>query len=276
MSLFSFAGIESKINRRGYDKRVSAEYDTAVKILNDQDQPVLTREIFEEFGICTLRDLNRYLSKHAEYGGCVVILPCTDRILIPFHNDFMNQWLRFDNPRVRTFYHELYNRRKDEFDSEIHFRMKFFEIEEELQYHCWVMPPVDRRMLAAPINGCWDKPELMARFLELQGYRTKRLCCHDGHEMRGHCFTVYTDGAYWMTTSSFPLRLRCRSYTALCRRLLRIMRLLPIYSDRSRCVLVEYEPPREGMTGQEYVDQIINGKVVATGDDIHRKQRNNK
>lgn len=263
MMLFSFAAIESKVFSASYRRRVARKYDAVSAVLNGVEQPALTKEVFAEFGIRSLAELNRHLRKNTEYGGCVRVTFRSDRVLIPFHNDFMNNWLRFDNPRVEQFYHELYLSKKDDYFDEWHFRCKRFDIEEELQANNWIMPAMDRRMLAAPINGCWDKPELLARFLELQGFRTKRLCCHDGHEMRGHCFTVYTDGKFWMTTNSFPLRIKHRSYEALCRKLLRLLRFLPIFSDRSKCVLVEYAPAQEGMTGRDYVEQIINGTVVA-------------
>lgn len=37
---------------------------------------------------------------------------------------------------------------------------------------------------------------------------------HDGHAMRGHCFTVYTDGIYWMTAASLPLNIKTKSNTS--------------------------------------------------------------
>lgn len=79
-----------------------------MKIVNNNNQSGLTLEIFYEYGIHTLKDLGWYLEKNAEYGGYVQ-MPWTDQlILIPFHNDFMNSWLRFDNPRVIDFYDKLY------------------------------------------------------------------------------------------------------------------------------------------------------------------------
>lgn len=262
MFFLSTAKIRSLLFHQRYLEEVTSAYDRHMKILNDTNQPELTLDIFHEFGIFTLQQLGWYLEKNAEYGGYVKV-PWTDQlILIPFHNDFMNDWLRFDNPRVMQFYDDLYEFKKADYDSRVHFDMKRFDVEEELQLHNWTMPPIDRRMLSAPINGCWDRPELVARFLELRGYGTKRLCCHDGHVMRGHCFTVYTDGEFWMTASSLPMNLKCRCYETFCKKIYRVLKHVPIYSDNSKCRLVEFDPPRPGMTTREYLDNIERGRVV--------------
>lgn len=264
MLYISTAKIKSAINHSRYCKDVSERYDAYMAILNDDNQPDLTIETFHEFGIHTLKDLGWYLEKNAEYGG-YVHMPWSDQvILIPFHNDFMNSWLRFDNPRVIEFYNKLYDSVKEKYDSRIHFDMKRFDVEEELQLNNWIMPPLDKRMLSAPISGCWDRPELVSRFLELQGFKTKRLCCHDGHIMRGHCFSVYTDGTYWMTASSLPINLKCKSYKKMCAHLHRVLKHIPIYSDNSKCQLVEFDPPKPGMTTQEYLRNIENGRVVVS------------
>lgn len=246
-----------------YLEDVTRQYDACMEILNDPNQPDLTMDVFAEFGIHTLKDLGWYLERNAEYGGCVTVPWSDQRILIPFHNDFMNAWLRFDNPRVIEFYDQLYESRKANYFSRDHFDKERFHIEEDMQLNNWIMPPVDRRMLSAPINGCWDRPELIARFLELQGYETRRLSCHDDYVMRGHCFTIYTDGEYWYTTSSLPVNTKSRDYEEFCNRIFRVLRHLPIYSDHSRCRLVEFEAPRAGMTTREYLGNIERGTVVA-------------
>lgn len=262
MFFLSLAKFKSVLFRNKYVDEITRKYDRYMAALNDLNQPELTLKIFHEFGIYTLKDLVWYLEKNAEYGGYVRVAWTEKLILIPFHNDFMNSWLRFDNPRVVEFYNNLYEAKKADYDSRVHFDMKRFDVEEELQLNNWIMPPIDRRMLAAPINGCWDRPELIARFLELQGFKTKRLCCHDGHVMRGHCFTVYTDGEYWMTTLTLPFNLKCKSYNLFCKKLYRILRHIPIYSDNSKCRLVEFNPPRSGMTTREYLANIESGRVV--------------
>lgn len=262
MFFMSTAKLKSVISNGKYRKDISERYDSYMDILNDDNQPELTMEIFHEFGIQTLKDLEWYLEKNAEYGG-YVRMPWSEKLtLIPFHNDFMNSWLRFDNPRVIDFYDKLYNFMKEKYDSRIHFDMKRFDVEEELQLNYWRMPPIDKRMLSVPINGCWDRPELIARFLELQGFQTKRLCCHDGHIMRGHCFTVYTDGIYWMTASSFPINLKCKSYKKICKYLYRVLKHVPIYSDNSKCQLIEFDPPQPDMAACDYLDNIKNGRVI--------------
>lgn len=260
----STAKLKSVLSNKRYRKEITEKYDSYMAVLNNNDQPDLTLEVFHEFGIHTLKDLGRYLEKNGEYGGCVHVPWSKQLILIPFHHDFMNSWLRFDNPRVVDFYNKLYEFMEEKFDSRVHFDMKRFDVEEELQLNNWSMPPIDRRMLAAPISGCWDRPELIARFLELHGFKTKRLCCHDGHIMRGHCFTVYTDGNYWMTASSFPFNLKFRSYEKMCRYLYQGLKHVPIYSDNTRCELVEFKPPKPGIVTRNYLDNIKNGRVVVS------------
>ena len=264
MFFLSSAKIKSIISHKQYLRDITSQYDSYMALLNDTNQPELTMNVFQEFGIKTFKDLSWYLEKNAEYGGYIHVPWSEQLVLIPFHNDFMNSWLRFDNPRVIEFYDKLYESVKDKYDSRVHFNMKKFDVEEELQLNNWIMPQLDRRMLSVPINGCWDRPELVARFLELQGFKTIRLCCHDGHIMRGHCFTVYTDGKYWMTASSFPVNLKCRNYNLFCNRIYRILRHIPIYSDNSKCRLVEFEAPTPGMTTKEYLENIRNGHVVVS------------
>lgn len=262
----SMAKLKSIFFKEKYRKNIASKYDFYMKLLNDNEcaLPDLSIDAFQEFGIYTLEDLRKYLKKNAEYGGYVHVPWTKELVLIPFHNDFMNDWLRFDNPRVEHFYDKLYESVKDNYDSRIHFDMKRFDIEENLQLNNWRMPPIDKRMLSVPINGCWDKPELIAKFLELHGYQTKRLCCHDGHIMRGHCFTVYTDGVYWRTASSFPINLKCKDFKKMCYYIYRVLRHVPIYSDSSHCQLVEFEPPTPGMCTHDYLEKIRNGRVWIT------------
>lgn len=262
MLFLSASKLRSRLNHKKYLRDITARYDAALAVLNSPPGPDLTLEVFEEFGIRTLRDLNWYLEKNAEYGGCIRVPWTSQRLPLPLHNDFMNAWLCFDNPRVKELYDRLYETRKEEFHSRVHFDMKRFDVEEDLQLNNWTMPPLDRRMLEAPINGCWDRPELVARFLELKGFQTRRLACHDGHIMRGHCFAVYTDGSSWMTTSAFPVNAKHSSYEAMCRKIFPFLKRIPIYSDSNQCRLVDFAPPWAGMTTREYLALIENGRVV--------------
>lgn len=203
-------------------------------VINSENQPLLTPEVFAEFGIYTLKDLQLYLHKKSEYGGYVRVPWKNKNILIPFHNDFFNSWLRFDNPRVIAFYNELYEHTKDRYQNRTHFDMTRFNIEEDMQMNNWRMPTLDRKMLAAPINGCWDKPELISCFLEFQGYTTKRFCCHDGIIMRGHCFAAYFDGQKWSTCDS-GLTLKDKDFNKFCRRIYNILKCVPIFKNPSAC-----------------------------------------
>lgn len=262
MFFLSTAKIRSLFAHKSYLKSISRKYERYITIINDDNQPDLTMDVFHEFGIKTLRQLNWYLEKNAEYGGCVDMPWSEKLIIIPFHHDFMNAWLRFDNPYVVDFYDRLYETVKDQYHSRTHFNMKRFDVEEELQLNNWKMPPIDRRMLTAPINGCWDKPELISRFLELQGFKTQRLCCHDGIIMRGHCFTVYSDGIYWRTASSASINLRDKSFEGLCHKVFRLLRHIPIYSDSSKCRLIAFDPPKPGVSARDYINNIKKGKII--------------
>lgn len=254
--------LESLLAHKTYCARIAHEYDRNMAILNDENQPPLTMEVFREFGICNIKDLCRYLSKNAEYGG-YVHFPWSDKlILLPFHNDFMNSWLRFDNPRVVELYDRLYENLKGNYKNRIHFDMTRFNLEEEIQLNDWIMPPLDRRMLAAPVNGCWDRPELIGQFLALQGYETRRLCVYDGIIMRGHCFTVYFDGKYWRTTSGFPINLKYKDYQKMCRHIYAVLRRVPIFKDKNSCRMIEFPIPHPGMNTREYIKNIERGKVV--------------
>ena len=262
MFFLSTAKIKSVVNHKKYLRDISARYDAAMAVLNGEPGPELSLEVFARFGIHTLRELEWYLEKHSEYGGYIHVPWTEELVLLPLHHDFINAWLRFDNPRVVTLYDRLYESRKEQFHNRTHFDRKRFDIEEDLQLNNWTMPPLDQRMLASPVNGCWDRPELVARFLELQGFQVQRLSCHDGHVMRGHCFVVYTDGNFWMTTSAFPVNLKCKSYRTMCRRIFAVLKHLPIYSDRTKCRLVEFGPPRPGMTTRQYLSLIENGTTI--------------
>ena len=65
-----------------------------------------------------------------------------------------------------------------------------------------------------------------------------------------------------MTASSLPMNLKCRCYETFCKKIYRVLKHVPIYSDNSKCRLVEFDPPRPGMTTREYLDNIERGRVV--------------
>ncbi len=260
MIIHPVTAVRHAVSPAAYRRIITAKYDEAEAVINSFDQPPLTDEVFEEFGIRTLGDLSSYLSRRAEYGGYISVPFSEKLVLIPFHNDFMNRWLRFDNPRVTAFYDRLYEERKSEFDSRQHFDRARFRIEEEFQLNAWRMPPLDKRMLLAPISGCWDKPELLAHFLTLKGYPVKRLSCNDGNNLRGHCFCVYYDGKYWRPAGRYPIK--NRDYKKLCRAMLDIFRRVPMFKHPDRCRLMEFGAPETGFTGREYVALIDNGSVV--------------
>ena len=258
-----FSSLYSIFAHKNYCRYAVRKYDKTFRVLNKEGQNELTLQIFHEFGIHTLHDLNSYLSKKSEYGGCVTVDWTDKKILIPFHHDFMNKWLRFDNPRVIEFYDKLYRSQKNRFKNRDDFNRRRFDIEEELQMNNWVLAPYDRRMLAAPICGCWDKPELIGKFLSLQGYETRRFCCHDGNIMRGHCFIVYFDGKCWSTSGSYGFDLKCKDYKKFCRIIFSVLRHIPIFNDPSKCEMIEYPPPVPGMDTQAFLENIRNGRVVA-------------
>lgn len=133
MLFLSMAKLKSIFFKEKYRKNIASKYDFYMKLLNDNEcaLPDLSIDAFQEFGIYTLEDLRKYLKKNAEYGGYVHVPWTKELVLIPFHNDFMNDWLRFDNPRVEHFYDKLYESVKDNYDSRIHFDMKRFDIEEK-------------------------------------------------------------------------------------------------------------------------------------------------
>ena len=260
MSFFNTSSICMRFFPKRYYSQAVEKYNRAMRIINSATSQPLTLSEFRAYGISSLSDLNRYLSQKSEYGGYVKTEVSDQLIIIPFHNDFMNTWLKFKNPKVVEFYDRLYDYRKHAYHSREHFDKKRFDIEEDLQINNWTMPMVDKKMLEAPIFGCWDKPELLSRFLELQGFQTKRLCCHDGNEMRGHCFAVYFDGKYWRTTSTqFLLNYKCRDYQEFCNRVFSVVRNIPFFSSPRACSLVEYKAPSAGTTAHELVESIKNG-----------------
>ena len=263
MLIHPVAAAKKIIDPKKYRTEIVKKYDHYSGIINLPDQPELTEKVFDEFGIRTVADLGKYLRRNSEYGGYIRFPGSERNILIPFHNDFMNKWLRFDNPRIVRFYDRIYELRKDEFNNRHHFDMERFNIEEEFQLNNWRMPTIDRRMLSAPINGCWDKPELLARFLSLKGYQIQRMSCNDGNILRGHCFCVYYDGTFWRTASSYGVDLKKRDYREFARSLLGILRHVPIFSDNSKCRIMEFEAPDKNCTGKEYVRTISEGHILA-------------
>ena len=263
MPFLNTSSIRMHLDPKHYNSWAVTMYDRAMKVINGQPLPELSPEDFASYGITSLAELNSYLSKKAQYGGYIKTELSEEKIIIPFHNDFMNSWLKFHNPRVIEFYNRLYESRKRSYQSREHFDRKRFDIEEEFQLNNWTMPKLDRRLLDAPICGCWDKPELIARFLELHGFQTRRLCCHDGNEMRGHCFAVYFDGIYWHTTSTrFPLNYKSKDYQHFCDRVFSAVRNIPFFSSPSDCCLIEYSTPVAGATAVELVDSIKNGVII--------------
>lgn len=114
MLFFSVAKFKSIFFKEKYRKNIASKYDFYMKRLNDNEFTLhdLSIDDFQEFGIYTLVDLEKYLKKNAEYGGYIHVPWTKELVLIPFHNDFMNDWLRFDNPRVEHFYDKLYDFRK--------------------------------------------------------------------------------------------------------------------------------------------------------------------
>lgn len=256
--------LKRTFSREKYLREITEKYDHYSRMLNVADEPFLDLQVFGEFGIRTLGELLAYFAKYTEYGGHISMEGEEGLTLIPFHHDSMNRWLKFDNPRVVDFYDRVYERRKNEFHSRHHFDMERFRIEEEFQLNNWVMPPLDRRRLTAPISGCWDKPEVIAHFLTMKGFEVRRLSCNDGNVLRGHCFCVYHDGEFWRTATSNKYGYKNRDYQQFCKRLLSVLRRIPIFSDPGNCRIMEFGEPAQGCTGGEYVDNISRGQIICT------------
>ncbi len=264
MYLHPILKLKRTITPEKYNNEIVKKYDEAMKIINAPYSQPLTMDVFEGMGIYSLHDLVTYLGKNSEYGGYISLPDMPGYTLIPFHNDFMNKWLKFHNPRIIDFYDHIYEQRKNEFNSRHHFDMERFAIEEEFQLNNWRMPPLDKRMLDAPISGCWDKPELLAHYLTMKGYEVKRLSCNDGNVLRGHCFCVYFDGKCWSTATSYILDMKDPDFERFCKKLLNILHRVPMFVNPENCSIMAFEKPVDRCTAKEYTDMISQGQVIAT------------
>lgn len=243
-------------------------YDRFTKLRNSGEYTPLSREVFLKYGICTFRDLTRYLKKYGEYGGAVD-LPCSEGlVLLPFHNDVLNKWLRFDNPRVKEIYESIYQLYREWYPDRDSFKRAFFNVEEDILKRYWYMPMMDTRILDAPIAGCWDKMEIKATFLAALGYKIKRFCFHSGKVIRGHTFVLYYDGKAWNTCLGTPFPIRNKDLKKLCKLIFSVLMHVPFLDKGKICELVEFEPPCGGMSAQEYIKLIEDGVVI-----IRRKRK---
>ncbi len=237
-------------------------YDRFTRLRNSVEYTTLSQEVFFEYGISTFNDLTRYLKKFGEYGGAVG-LPCSEElILLPFHNDVLNKWLKFDNPRVKKIYESVYQLYRDCYPDRYSFKKNFFDIEEDILKRYWHMPMMDTRILDAPITGCWDKMEIQASFLASKGYSIKRFCFHSGKIIRGHTFVLYNDGKTWNTCLRKLILIRNKDLNKLCKLIFSILRHVPFLDKGEICELVEFESPQGGMSAQEYIHLIENGVVL--------------
>lgn len=241
---------------------VTKIYDKFTALRNAGEFKKLTLEVFESYGIHSYRDLSLYLKKYGEYGGAVKLKGSDKQILLPFHNDILNTWLKFDNPRVIQAYEQVYEQFGAEYSDRRDFDRHRFHVEEELLKQCWVMPAMDTRILEAPIAGCWDKMEIQACYMEALGYQVRRYCFHGGKIIRGHTFVLYHDGKYWNTSMRFPLHIRRKNLESLCSLIFRALIHVPILDKGEISQLVEFAAPYEGMTTQEYIHLIERGKVI--------------
>lgn len=239
-------------------------YDEVLKIWNDNETnwKMLNREVFEKYSIYTIRDLEKFLAKKCEYGGLAFDYVHRNVILLPFHHDYMNSWLKFDNIRVRKFYEDYYENNRSSYQSIDEYKNRFFEIEESVQLNNWVMPNFDERILKFPIMGCWDKVELEALFLETHGKEVRRVCCHDGNKMRGHTFLCFSDAGKWKTYLTSMIVLNAGSFEKLCKKAHGLLKHIPIYSNPNGCELIEYEKPPILCKGTAFVDILEKGTIV--------------
>lgn len=243
-------------------------YDKFTELRNAEEYTPLSREVFLKYGINTFRDLTRYLKKYGEYGGAVN-LPCSNGyVLLPFHNDILNKWLRFDNPRVRENYKSIYRLYREQYPDMDSFKKAFFIVEEDILKRYWNMPVMDTRILDAPIAGCWDKMEIQAAFLSSLGYKIKRFCFHSGKVIRGHTFVLYHDGKTWNTCLGTPVSVRSRSLKKLCKLIFFVLTHVPFLDKGEMSELVEFGHPHGDMSAQEYIKLIEDGNVL-----IRRKRK---
>lgn len=237
-------------------------YDKFTALRNASEYTTLSREVFLKYGIITFRDLTRHLKKYGEYGGAVD-LPCFNGLtLLPFHNDVLNKWLCFDNPRVKEIYERIYQLYSNHYPDKDSFKKSFFNIEEDILLRYWCMPMMDTRLLKAPIAGCWDKMEIQAVFLESMGYEVKRFCFHSGKIIRGHTFVLYYNGRTWNTCLGIPLPVRNADLKKLCKLIFLVFKNVPILDKGETCELIEFAPPQGGMSAQDYIQLIENGTVL--------------
>ena len=245
-------------------KKRRIRFDEAFNTWNDEksDWKELNRGIFDRYNIHTIRDLERFISKHCEYGGLVFDNVHKKVMLLPFHHDFMNSWLKFNNQQVIKFYDDYYEANKNNYRSREEFENRFFETEEFIQLNNWMMPKFDERIMKYPIMGCWDKVELEALFLEINGKEVRRVCCHDGNKMRGHTFLCFCDAGIWQTYMTSVFALKASSFEELCEKAHGILKNIPIYSNPKRCELIEYEKPPMLCTGATFVEILERGTIV--------------
>ena len=244
------------------NKKSETIYGQMQSVLNLNEGDPLTVEVFRNYGIKSLKDLHHYIKKHGEYGGAVRLSESEGVIILPFHNDFMNKWLKFNNDSVKAAYDRIYQLYQLQYPDRREFERKRFMIEEDILVKYWKMPSMDTRILAAPINGCWDRMEIFATYLNGLGYEVRRLCCHDGNIMRGHTYIVYKTGTYWTTCLGYPINFHYKDFDSVCKISFSLLRRLPIFSNPDCCELIEFQQPRAGMSTLEYLDLIKNGNIV--------------
>jgi len=262
MFLSAIRSLPARMNRKAYEAHITEKYDYVTAVVNREAGPELTLDDFDSYGLTSLKKLLAYMEKEGEYGGSVY-LPWEGRVtVLPFHHDFMNDWLKFKNPRVTELYDRMYQEKRALYRDREDFDRRRFDIEEELQVKYWKMPVIDRRVLDAPVFGCWDNMELVAHYLKLKGYPVKRLCFHDGIIMRGHTFVIYNTGEYWTTCLSYPANHHYRSYENFCNLVFQVMKRVPIYKNKKGCTLIEFGEPYPGMTTPEYLKLIESGTIL--------------
>ena len=237
-------------------------YDQYMSMRNAKVSKPLTREVFEARGIYTFRDLTRYLRKHSEYGGAIPLDDTGKLTLLPFHNDTLNKWLSFDNPRVVEAYERIYERYKARYPNRQSFEKHRFKVEECLLEELWAMPAMDTRLLDAPIVGCWDKMELQTRFLRTLGYEVRRFCFYSRKIIRGHTFILFNNGSRWQTADAYPFFVGTKDIERLYKWIFWILRHIPFLDQGPVCQMVEFEEPCEGMPAKEYLRLIERGNIV--------------
>ena len=244
------------------NRKAVQQYDKYLAIRNREEFSPLTREVFQEYGIDSFHDLARHLRKYGEYGGLADLPCCNEPVLLPFHHDLLNKWLRFDNPRVEEIYDRVFYFLKDQYPDKQSFNRSFFHIEESILRNCWCMPMMDTRILEAPITGCWDKMEIQAAFLKSIGFIVKRFCFHSGMVLRGHTFVLYNDGKYWKACLDCPIPIRNKNLDKLCYLIFSVLKFIPFLTNGEKYELVEFESPYEGMPSSEYLRLIEDGVVL--------------